>query len=240
MVQLDRGNSGSARRPRDEWQWPKSSPLGGLPEAARGRLLAAGSQTRYAAGHVLMREADRTGFVVVLLNGVVKATGHGRDGREILLAVRMGGDLVGEFAGLDGLPRSATATTCGPVVARVVSRGDFLDCLRRDPQIARAVTESTVSKLRSANAYRVDFTGCDAATRVARVLYQIAINGQRTGAGSVIQWPITQPELATLCGASEPTVHKTLRKLRESGIITTGYRTIKVEDLAGLDAIALG
>lgn len=237
----DPGNGGRERRPRDEWHWPESSLLGGLPEAARSQLLAAGSQTRYSAGHVLMRQAERTGFVVILLDGVIKATGHGRDGREILLAVRMGGDLVGEFAGVDGSPRSATATACGPVAARVLSRADFLDCMRRDAQIALAVTESTVRKLRSANAFRVDFAGCDAATRVARVLYQIArAYGQRVGAGSVIRWPITQPELATLCGASEPTVHKTLRKLRESDIIATGYRTIKVEDLARLEAIALG
>jgi CRP-like cAMP-binding protein len=186
-----------------------------------------------------MRESERSDFVVILLDGVVKATGRTRDGRDALLAVRMGGDLVGEFAGVDEQQRSATVTTCGPVAARVSTRADFLDCMRRDPRISCAVSESIVAKLRVANSYRVDFTGCDAATRLARGLHQIAMTyGERVGDGAVIRWPITQPELATLVGAAEPTVHKALRSLRQSGVISTGYRTITIENLALLTNIA--
>ncbi|MEV1010402.1 Crp/Fnr family transcriptional regulator [Streptomyces sp. NPDC049881] len=221
--------------------WPPSSLLGSLAGPARERLLALGARTRYEAGRVLMREGERTTFVLVLLQGVVKATGLTPDGRDALLAVRMGGDLVGELAAADGGPRSATVTTCGPVVARVVSQEEFLGCTRRDPGIAQAVNASVVSKLRVANARRVDFTGCDAATRLARVLHQIVLtHGERSGAGAVIRWPLTQPELATLSGTAEPTVQKVLRRLRESGVISTGYRTVRVEDLARLTAIAFG
>ncbi|MFR9726245.1 Crp/Fnr family transcriptional regulator [Streptomyces sp. MS19] len=221
--------------------WPPSSLLGSLAGPARDRLLALGARTRYEAGRVLMREGERTTFVLVLLTGVVKATGLTPDGRDALLAVRMGGDLVGELAAADGGPRSATVTACGPVVARVVSQEEFLGCTRRDPGIAQAVNASVVSKLRVANARRVDFTGCDAATRLARVLHQIVLtHGERSGAGAVIRWPLTQPELATLSGTAEPTVQKVLRGLRESGVISTGYRTVRVEDLARLNAIAFG
>lgn len=175
----------------------------------------------------------------MLLAGVVKVTGRTHDHRDALLAVRMGGDLVGEFAAVDGRPRSATVTSCGPVAARVVSRPAFLDCMRREPRIAQAVNESIVTKLRVANDRRIDFTGCDAATRLARVIHQIALTyGDPVGAGAVIRWPITQPELATLSGAAEPTVHKALRRLREAGAVTTGYRTIRVENLELLETIA--
>ncbi|MFJ3725300.1 Crp/Fnr family transcriptional regulator [Streptomyces sp. NPDC090045] len=226
---------------REEWAWPASSLLGGLTPDARDQLLALGARVRYEAGRVLMREAERTSFVLILLDGVVKATGHTQDGRDALLAVRMGGDLVGELAAVDGYPRSATVTTCGTVLARTVTRADFLECLRRHPGIAHAVNTSTVTKLRVATTHRIDLTGCDAATRLARVLHQIAMTyGEHTGDGAVIPWPITQPELATLSGASEPTVHKALRRLREAGVVSTGYRTIRVEDLSLLGSIAFG
>ncbi|WP_406115034.1 Crp/Fnr family transcriptional regulator [Streptomyces sp. NBC_01014] len=239
MADGDPGRGAGGRRPRENWAWPTSSLLGGLAPAARERLLALGAQVRYPADRVLMRESERTTFVLILLDGVVKATGRTHDGRDALLAVRMGGDLVGEFAGVDGRPRSATVTTCGPVAARSVTRGDFLDCMQRDPRIAHAVNASIVTKLRVANSRRIDFTGCDAATRLARVLHQIALTyGERAGEGAVIRWPITQPELATLSGAAEPTVHKALRRLRETGVVSTGYRTIRVEDLALLSSIA--
>ncbi len=188
---------------------------------------------------MLLRESDRTDFLLVLLAGVVKATGRTHDHRDALLAVRMGGDLVGEFAALDGRPRSATVTSCGQVTARVVGRAEFLDCLRREPRIAQAVNESIVTKLRVANDRRIDFAGCDTATRLARVIHQIAVTyGEPAGAGAVIHWPITQPELATLSGAAEPTVHKALRRLREAGAVTTGYRTVRVENMALLEGLA--
>ncbi|MCL2731919.1 MAG: Crp/Fnr family transcriptional regulator [Actinomycetia bacterium] len=221
------------------WTWPLSSLLGSLPEPQRAHLLALGTEVRYPGDRVLIRESDPTDFVLVLLAGVVKVTGRTHDDRDALLAVRMGGDLVGEFAAVDGRPRSATVTTCGAVTARSVSRAAFLDCTRRDPRIAEAVNTSIVTKLRIANDRRIDFTGCDVATRLARVIHQIAVTyGESDGEGAVIRWPITQPELATLSGAAEPTVHKALRHLRESGAVSTGYRTIRVESLALLGSIA--
>ncbi|MER7463993.1 Crp/Fnr family transcriptional regulator [Streptomyces sp. NPDC097981] len=242
MTTVDRGTGRSTRgqwQQRGEQVWPPSSLLGGLPPASRDRLLALGALTRYPADRVLMREAEQTDFVLILLDGVVKVTGRTHDNREALLAVRMGGDLVGELAAMDGRPRSATVTTCGPVAARAVTRGDFLDCTRRDPHTAQAVSESIVTKLRVANSHRIDFTGCDVPTRLARVLHQIAVTyGEPAGRGAVIRWPITQPELATLSGAAEPTVHKALRGLRTRGVVSTGYRTIRVQDLALLRDIA--
>ena len=56
--------------------------------------------------------------------------------------------------------------------------------------------------------------------------------------GAYISWPLTQPELATLIGAAEPTVHKALRDLRETGVIATGYRRFRINNLEKLRAVA--
>ncbi|MFF2850223.1 Crp/Fnr family transcriptional regulator [Streptomyces sp. NPDC058001] len=227
-------------RPYEERDWPESSLLGRLGPADRNHLLTLGARVPYPADRVLMREAERTDHVLILLRGLVKVTGHADDDRDALLAVRMRGDLLGELAALDGQPRSATVTTCGPLVTQSVTRAEFLACLRDRPRIAHAVNQSVVAKLRAANTHRVNFIGCDAATRLARVLHHLAMTyGEPDGNdGAVIRWPITQPELATLAGASEPSVQKALRRLREEGVVTTGYRSIRVEGLARLKSIA--
>jgi CRP/FNR family transcriptional regulator, cyclic AMP receptor protein len=198
-------------------------------------LLRLGTAVQYpGSGRRLIHEGEKSGFVIILLDGVVKATGLTRDGREALLAIRVGGDVVGEFAAIDGSPRSASVTTCGPVVARVVKQADFLDCLRRNPEVGFAVNRAVVGKLRVASARGVDLTGCDVPTRVARVLYQVAVAyGELDGNRSVVRW-LTQPELASLAGAAEPTVHKTLRQLRDNGTVLTQYRSVTVLDLAKL------
>jgi CRP/FNR family cyclic AMP-dependent transcriptional regulator len=238
-IMIDGSDGRGRKRVGGEWAWPARSLLGSLSAPARDRLLALGAIRQYPADRVLIRELDDTGYVLVLMDGIVKVTARAQDGRPALLAVRIGGDLVGELAALDGRDRSATVTSCGTVVARVVSRPDFLDCLRRDPQIAQAVSESVVAKFREASARQVDFAGSDVATRLARVLYHVAMTyGQRAGNVVRISWPITQPELATLAGAAEPTAHRALRQFREAGVVTTGYRSITVNDLARLQALA--
>jgi CRP/FNR family cyclic AMP-dependent transcriptional regulator len=227
------------RSPHTVGRWPRTSLLGSLTDAGRQVLLHQGSLVQYTeASRVLMREGEGATFVYLLLDGVVKATGLTDTGRDTLLAVRMGGDLVGEFAAIDGGTRSATVTTCGAVVARVVRIPDFLDCLRRNPDIAHAVNRAVVGKLRHANARRMDFYGCDVPTRVARVLFHVAVTyGDRNGNQAVIRWSLTQPELAGLAGAAEPSVQKALRQLRSKGVVSTGYRSLTVLDLDRLETI---
>lgn len=211
-----------------------------LAERPRGRLLQLGSLVQYPGpGRILIREGDYSRFVLIVLDGVVKVTGYVYGGRDALLAIRMAGDVVGEFAALDERPRSASVTSCGAVVARLVKASEFIEGLRRDPDISQAVSRSVVAKVRAANTRRVDFSGCDMPTRLMRVLYEIAVTyGTRNGNQSLIRWPLTQPELASLAGGAEPTVHRVLRDLREDGVVSTGYRAIAVLDLARLHRLA--
>jgi CRP/FNR family cyclic AMP-dependent transcriptional regulator len=91
------------RSPHTVGRWPRTSLLGSLTDAGRQVLLHQGSLVQYTeASRVLMREGEGATFVYLLLDGVVKATGLTDTGRDTLLAVRMGGDLVGEFAAIDG------------------------------------------------------------------------------------------------------------------------------------------
>lgn len=236
----DRPAVTGGRAPAGRWIWPATGILGSIDQPVRDRLLTLGALTHYESDRVVIREGDQSTFVLIMLDGVVKATGRAQDARDALLAIRVGGDLVGELGVMDGRPRSATITTCGPVIARLVTRDEFLACVRDDAPVSAAVNRSIIGKLRSANTRRIDFAGSDAGTRVARVLYDIAVNyGTRDADGVVtVGWPLTQPELATLVGAAEPTVHKALRDLRVSGAVSTGYRRFRVDDLERLRSVA--
>jgi CRP-like cAMP-binding protein len=209
--------------------------LGGLSGVARERMLTLGAKRQYpGSGRILIREGDNDSVVYLLLAGVVKVSGSTGSG-EALLAIRVGGDMVGELAALDGRPRLATVTTAGPIIARVIGQGEFISFLRRHPDAALAITRGVGDKLRSATARRVDFTGCDVPTRFARVLLELAVRyGQRSQAGTVIRCPLTQTELAGLVGAAEPTIQRALRQLREDGVAATGYRETTVLDMVAL------
>jgi CRP/FNR family cyclic AMP-dependent transcriptional regulator len=215
--------------------WPPGSLLASLPEASRQRLLGLGAKQQYAgAGRILVREGDKGTVVYLLLAGSVKVTGATDDG-DALLAVRVGGDIVGELAALDGRPRAATVTTAGPVIARIIGQAEFLGLLTRDPALSLALTREVSDKLRSATSRRIEFTRCDVNTRFARVLLDLAERyGENTPAGRTIGCPLTQTELATLAGAAEPTVQRSLRQLKAEGVVSIGYRVTTVLDMDAL------
>ncbi|MCX5535246.1 Crp/Fnr family transcriptional regulator [Streptomyces sp. NBC_00006] len=218
--------------------WPSAGLLGRVDEAERGILMGLGHAVAYPPGQITIREAETSDFALLLLGGMVKVTAHAQDGREALLAVRMAGDLVGEFAGIDGRPRVGTVTACGRVLARYILRSELLECTKQHPAIGLALSASVVAKMRTATGRIVDFTGCDVLGRLAKILHHLAVIYGRPGR-SVAQLPLSQPEMATLVGAAESSIHKALRALRESGAVTTGYRRITILDLDHLARIAV-
>lgn len=200
-------------------------------------MLALGTTRDYAPSTVLLREGERGAHVLVLVKGLVKVTATSPEGHLSLLAIRTAGDLVGELASMDNEPRIATVTAAGSVRARVVSQAEFRRYLTRHPDVALAVSGSVGAKLRWATRRRIDFSAHDVHVRLARVLIELATT---YGIKGEIGVPLSQPELAALVGAAEPTVHRALAYLRKEDIVATGYRRVVVRDHARLEAVADG
>lgn len=217
-------------------QWPAGTLLSRLSRPSATALLALGTEQRVAAGRVLMREGNVESHVVVIRRGVAKVTAEMTDGRAALLSIRVSGDLLGEMSALSGSPRSATVTMCGPGVVRVVPRRDFEPFLSSHPDAAVQLATMVGERLRWSNRRRIDFTSYPVKTRLARILAELAeLYGQRSHHGALeIGVRLTQPELATMCGAAEITVQKALRDMRRSNLVSTRYGRITVWDLPAL------
>jgi CRP/FNR family transcriptional regulator, cyclic AMP receptor protein len=215
---------------------PSGSFLAGLSVSARSAMLGLGVARDYGAGTILLREGERSSHVLVLVKGLVKVTATSPEGHLSLLAIRTAGDLIGELASMDDEPRIATVTSAGPVRARVVTQAEFRRFLTGHPDVALAVSTSVGVKLRWATRRRIDFGAHEVQVRLAKVLVELATT-YRTDEGEM-DIPLSQPELAALVGAAEPTVHRALAYLRKMDIVTTGYRRVVVRDRARLEAVA--
>ncbi|MGW4062602.1 Crp/Fnr family transcriptional regulator [Amycolatopsis sp. NPDC004747] len=227
-------------RPSDA-RFPPGSFLAGLSRTARTGLLELGVAREFGSEKVLLREGDQSTHVFLLVDGCVKITGTTPEGHLALLAIRVGGDLVGELAAMDGRPRIATVTTAGRVRTRLIAQGEFRRFLLGSPDAALAVSGSVGAKLRWATRRRIDFGSRAVRVRLARVLLELAASyGVPAGPHLRIGVALTQPELAALVGAAEPTVHRALAGLRRESVVETGYRRVCVCDRARLEAVADG
>ena len=223
----------AAAVPPDRGSWPPGSLIAQLAEPERIALLAAGSTVKFPDDGILVLQGDPGDGLYVLTSGMVKVTVAAESGTETMLAVRSRGDLIGEFAVLDGEPRTATARAVGAVSAIRISRGRFNEFGQRYPAAQTTITKSLVAKMRAATERHAAERTWGARERVAQVLYELAEDyGEPAGDGAVvIPLPITQSELGELAGVAVSTTERVLGELRNQGVIATRYRKIAVRDM---------
>ena len=224
--------------------WPHATLLGSLTHENRSDILQLGTRVCFRDGETLLREGERSRHVYLLLKGWFRVLAASNGGQEVLLAIRAGGDLVGELAGFDGQPRVATVKAASQALAQRIGHEQFQRFLSDHDDAARQVFRSVGEKLRWATRRRYEFATCPLDVRLTRVLIELArVYGQPTADGLDIAPPLTQTDLAALVGASEPATHRALTNLRKSRLIDTGYRRIRVlrpqalMTLAGLDPV---
>ncbi|TMK42552.1 MAG: Crp/Fnr family transcriptional regulator [Actinobacteria bacterium] len=203
----------------------------GAQEALRGR----GTVRRLPRGVALFHEQTVPSDVAVLLAGRVKLTRVTAEGRDVLLAIRGPGELLGEQSALDGTPRSATAVALEPVEALTLAARDFVSFVSATPSAALFLMRLLSRRLRDADDKRVGFASQDTLGRVAARLVELA---ERYGTGERqslrIDVPITQEDLASWTGTSREGVSRALQTLRSLGWVETARRSITVLDLDAL------
>jgi CRP-like cAMP-binding protein len=209
--------------------------LGSLTPQEHRAFLRRGRRRRYRGGTTLFREGERSEGVLAVLSGRVKVSYFTDEGREIVLAVRGAGELLGELSTIDGEPRSATGTALGPVEALAVSADTFAGFLEEYPRVSLVLLRTLSRRLREATRRRIEYGALDTTGRVAARLVELADQyGEASGSRVRILLPLTQEELAGWVGASREAVSKALGALRARGWIETHRRGITVLDPTAL------
>ncbi|MBF9129467.1 Crp/Fnr family transcriptional regulator [Plantactinospora sp. S1510] len=213
-----------------------------LSKRSRGELIGLLAPARtLKIGEILLRQGDG-GQVVYLLrspgperSACVKITARLENGSHTLLAIRIGGDLVGEMAVLRDVPRNATVTACARTLAHAVPNDTFKAFLHRCPDVWPHLYEMATGQLDWANLRRQEFTGYPIAVRLARVMLDLADRHGSPGPGGIhLGVRLSQAELGLLVGAREDAVSQALGQLRQAGLVSPRYRAVLVTDLSGL------
>jgi CRP-like cAMP-binding protein len=187
---------------------------------------------RFERGATLMHHDEVPGRVLLIERGHAKVTLVSEDGREIVLAFRGPGDLLGEISALGGEPRSATVRALEPIDALAMAADDFDALLEAHPRIALVVLHLVIERLREADRHQFEFAAYQTLGRVARRIVELAERFGEPGDGGIrIALGISQEELAGWAGASREATSKALHDLRAMSLIETERRHITVRSL---------
>lgn len=214
---------------------PTRTFLDALGETDRQTLRARGTVRSFARGAALAHAGQGGDRVLILVAGHVKLQRVTEDGRDVLLAVRGPGDLVGEQSAIDGLPRSASIVALGPVEALALGTEDFLTFLTSTPEASLYVMRMLVARLRDADAKRVGYAAQDVVGRLAARLCELSERfGEPAEDGVRIDLPLTQEDLSGWVGSSREATSRALAQMRELGWVSTARRTLTCHDLDAL------
>jgi CRP/FNR family transcriptional regulator, cyclic AMP receptor protein len=184
---------------------------------------------------VILRAGAAGDDVVLVLSGRVRLVAYGADQREVMLAIRGPGELLGEMAALGGQRRTASATALDDVEAGFMHADEFNQFLCDHPDTAMVLMRMLVRRLTEADRDRVALATQDSVGRVAKRLLELSSeHGSPSAGGTRIELSLTQDELARWTGATRETVSRALRLMRQLGWVSTDNRAITVLDAAAL------
>ena len=175
----------------------------------------------FAAGTNVMTVEQPGEAVFIILHGTVKIHIE-QGGRDVILSILGGGDLLGEMSLIDSMGRSASALTLESSLMLWMDRTAFNYLLDNFPPVARNLVKILSARVRLSDQVIQSLATLDVNGRVARQLLAFAERyGREVSDGVQVRIVLTQGDLADLVGASRKRVNQAMVFFKEQGLAST-------------------
>jgi CRP/FNR family cyclic AMP-dependent transcriptional regulator len=186
--------------------------------------------------HVVIAEGAKSGYLYLIVSGLVAVRHSGSRAMELLLAYLYPGDFFGEMCLFPGMEaRSAMIRTASDCALLEIAYQPFVELTRRYPSLWLELAGQLAARLRATNRRLAEMPALHAADRVWLVIAEMAANiDARAGAGGkTIR--ITRQDLGKLAGCSRELAGMVLKDFAKAGRISVRGKTIVVpqSSLAG-------
>ena len=209
--------------------------------AQRRRLdeLVAANQKDYGPREDILTEGERVHECHVILSGLAARYKLLPNGDRQIMAFLVPGDMCdAEVFILEEMDHSVgtlTPTRCAIIPAKTMK-----ELLREVSCLAEALWWGTMTDLAVLRERIVDHGSRDARERIAHLLYEMLVRYRLVGEteNETFSFPITQEDLADATGMTPVHVNRTLRQLREEGLVELKSKMLTVTDPKGLKDVA--
>lgn len=211
-----------------------------LTEFEQQALLEAVSDVREAGGgETLVHAGDRLHVGTVLLEGIVGRVRDLSDGRRQIIELHVPGDFFDLHAFLlKKLEHNVEALT--PIRVATVPHDRLRTITERWPHLARLLWTSTLLDAAIQREKILSIGRRSAIGRLAHLLCELHARFKVVGMtdGDSYALDLTQAQLADVAGLTQVHVNRTLKELRDRGMVTFRNGCVRIADWAGLTAVA--
>lgn len=208
--------------------------MSGLPEESIHKIAAHFVTISHPPNQVLLLENDWGGSVYFILEGWVKIRTYNLDGKEVTLNIIGRGEIFGEMAAMDKMPRSTDAITLTKTLLGRIPAEDFVNLITTEPMAGVQLVQLMAKRLRQVNR-RLQLREASSVSRVADAILFL-IEGQGTECEKGTEIPnLPHRELSSLSGLARETVTRVLTKLEKKGLIQRSADSMHIPDVPALE-----
>jgi CRP/FNR family transcriptional regulator, cyclic AMP receptor protein len=190
-------------------------------------LFASAMRVKLAADRVLFLAEDPGDSCYRVEVGLLKVTMVSRSGTERILSFIGRGEIVGELAILDGLPRSASVVAVRDTELSRLTRAEFDSRAERHPEIYKSLITLLTQRLRETNLSVAAGSFLSLRGRVALSLLELADHfGRKVGPDRmIVEHKIGQGDIASMAGIARENVNRVLKDWERHKIVSrrSGY-----------------
>lgn len=184
-----------------------------------------------------MGHLDTSDDVFFLLTGSTRVTIRALDGKAVTYRELGPGGMFGEYAAIDGRPRSASVEARTNCLVASIPAAVFRELLETEPKLAKKLFEHFVSEIRELTTRVYEFSTLAVRHRIHAEILRLANLSKRHGKTASLTPAPTHAEIASRLSTHREAVTRELNRLAKIGIIEQRGRALWIKDLDRLDAL---
>lgn len=191
----------------------------------------------YKAGQQIIGHQDASTDVYFMVSGTVRVTLFSSAGKEVAFRDIHAGECFGEFAAIDGAPRSANVIALTDVMIGSVSAETFRAILEEYPAVSMAMLTTLTGMVRSLSERIFEFSTLAVKNRIHSELLRLARESARDGNSARISPAPTHADIASRISTHREAVTRELNDLTKSGLLKRDGRTLIISDVEELERL---
>ena len=190
---------------------------------------------RFARERQVLGYKDDSRDVFFVVEGRVRAINFALSGKEVSFRDIEAGDMFGEFAAIDGGPRSANVIALQDCLVASLSAEDFWAVLREHPEVVRATLRRLTAQVRALTERVFEFSTLAVKNRIHAELLRLARDHMSGDNKARISPAPTHADLASRLSTHREAVTRELNELAHSGLLERRDRGLEINDLRRLE-----
>lgn len=188
----------------------------------------------FKKGQVIFSEGGHPLGLFCINDGKVKIEHTGDDGKEQILRMAKGGDVLGYRALLSSERYNASAVALDDTDVCFIPRDPFFNVLKDNPRLSLDIIKMLSTELRKAEDTITDLAQKPVRERMAEALLFLKETYGFEADGQTIDVVLSREDIANLVGTATETAIRLLSEFKKDGIVESAGKKLKIADLSKL------